>query len=49
MTSTVTSKRKPQKKKAKRRRPHEAQTDWARWAHRKLDEACAERAAHPKA
>jgi hypothetical protein len=47
MTSTATSKPKPQKKKP-RRKPHEAQTDWANWAHRKLDEACAERAGRDK-
>jgi hypothetical protein len=35
----------PRKKPKPRRRPHNAQTDYARWALRQLDLACYERAA----
>jgi hypothetical protein len=48
MTSTATSKPKPQKKKP-RRKPHEAETDYARWAHGQMDLAAFERAERPKA
>jgi len=47
-TSMPGSKR-PRPNPSKRRRPRDAQTDWARWAHRKFDEQFAERVSRPKA
>jgi len=49
MKQTSTAGSKSSRKKQKRRCPHNAQSDWARWAHQRMDQACFERASHPKA